>query len=111
MLIEQTILEYLISELNFDDVYVEIPRPIPDVFLVIRVMDRGKENQINEVTIEVMTYAESKLQAATLDSLVRQAMEDANENLDLSCRFGGGNDAPDTELKLPRYRSYFNLYF
>lgn len=111
MLIEQTILEYLKSALKIDDVYVEIPRPIPDVFVVLKLIDSGKENQINEATIEVMSYAESKLQAATLDSLVRQAMEDANEELDLSCRFGGGNDNPDTELKLPRYRSYFNLYF
>lgn len=111
MLIEQTILEYLKAELKTDDVYLETPTSLPDTFVVFRLVDRGKENQINEVTVEFMSYAESKLAAATLDELVREAMENIVSLPNISCRFGGGNDNPDTVLKRHRYRCYFNLYY
>lgn len=111
MLIEQTILEYLKAELKTDDVYLETPKDLPDTFVVLRLVDRGKENQINEVTVEFMSYAESKLAAATLDELVREAMENIVSLPNISCRFGGGNDNPDTVLKRHRYRCYFNLYY
>lgn len=110
MLIEQTVLEYLQSELNMSDVYLEIPDQIPELFVLFRVIERGKENQINAVTIEFMSYAQTKYEAAALDALVREAMENIS-TLDLSVHFGGGNDNPDTTLKLPRYRSYFSLYY
>lgn len=110
MLIEQTVLEYLQSALDMDDVYLEIPDEIPDQFVVFRVIERGKENQINKVTIEFMSYADTKYEAATLDALVREAMEDIS-TLDMSVHFGGGNDTADTALHLPRYRSYFSLYY
>lgn len=111
MLIEQTVLEYLQDELDIDDVYLEIPNPIPEKFVVLHVIDRGKSNQINEVTIEFMSYAPSKYEAAVLDEQVRMAMENIIELDNIACHFGGGNDNPDTTLKIPRYRCYFNLFY
>lgn len=111
MLIEQTVLEYLQEALDMEEVYLEIPREIPETFVVFRVIDRGLSNQINEVTIELSSYADTKYNAAVLDNQVREAMTNIVSLASISCRFGGGNDNPDTTLKLPRYRCYFNLYY
>lgn len=111
MLIEQTVLEYLESVLNTTEIYLELPKTIPDTFVLMRVIDRGKENHINEVTIEFSSYGLTKLSAATLDEMVRSAMDDIITLPEISCRFGGGNDNPDTTIKRPRYRCYYNLYY
>lgn len=111
MLIEQKVLEYLQTELSMNDIYMEIPRNIPEKFVLMRVTDRGMSNRINQVTIEFSSYAPTKYEAAVLDELVRDAMDNIIELDDISCRFGGGNDNPDTELKIPRYRCYFNLFY
>lgn len=111
MLIEQRVLEYLQNELGMNDIYMEIPRDRPEMFVVLRVTDRGMSNRINEVTIELSSYAPSKYEAAALDELVRNSMDNIIELDDISCRFGGGNDNPDTEIKIPRYRCYFNLFY
>ncbi len=109
-MIEQFVLEYLKTKLDMTDIYVEIPQNIPDQFAVLTVVDRGKTNQINAVTMEIESYGSTKYKAASLDESVRGAMEDINEE-DCACRFGGGNDNPDTTIKMPRYRSYFNIYY
>ena len=111
MLIEQRVLEYLQDELSMNDIYTEIPRNRPEMFVELRVTDRGMSNRINEVTIELSSYAPTKYEAAALDELVRNAMDSIIQLDDISCRFGGGNDNPDTELKIPRYRCYFNLFY
>lgn len=111
MLIEQTVLEYLQEALDMTDIYLEIPREIPDAFVVFRITDRDLRDQINGVTVEFSSYADTKYNAAVLDNQVREAMLDINSIPSISCRFGGGNDNPDTTLKLPRYRCYFNLYY
>ena len=111
MLIEQRVLEYLKDELDMEDVYPEIPRERADKFVVLRVTDRGMSNRINEVTIEFSSYAPTKYEAAVLDELVRNTMDGIVRLDDITCRFGGGNDNPDTVLKIPRYRCYFNLFY
>lgn len=110
MLIEAFVLDYLKTKLDTENIFVEMPKEIPDSFAVLTVVGRGKENQIEMATIEVQSYGITKYVAASFDELIRQAMEEINEE-DVSCRFGGGNDNPDTTIKMPRYRSYFNLYF
>lgn len=110
MIIEAFVLDYLKQKLDTENIYVEMPQEIPDSFAVLTVVGRGKENQIEMATIEVQSYGITKYVAASFDELIRQAMEAINEE-DVSCRFGGGNDNPDTTIKMPRYRSYFNLYF
>lgn len=110
-MIEQTILEYLMDALDMSDIYLEIPREIPETFIVFRVTDRGLYNQVNEATLEFQSYAPSKYEAAVLDEALRNAMDNVNSLPSVSGRFGGGNDGTDTTLKLPRYRCYYNLYY
>ena len=111
MLIEKLVLEYLQRKLDMPEVYVQLPDTIPDKFVIFSIVGRGKANQIDAVTMEFESYGASKFDAAELDESVRAAMEMIGDEEDVSCRFGGGNDNPDTVLKKHRYRSYFNLYF
>lgn len=111
MLIEPIILEYLKDELEMTDVYLEIPTPIPDSFVTIELKDRKVTNHIEAITLELMSYAPSMYEAASLDEKVRDAMDCAIE-LDevMSSKCGGGNNSTDTANKKYRYRSYYNLY-
>ena len=110
-MIEKTVLDYLIEELETNDVYLEMPNELPDQFVVFRVMDRGKTDQINAVTMEFYSYGRTKLEAAQLDEKLREAMDNIVTLPDISCHFGGGNDNPDTTIKRPRYRAYYNLFY
>lgn len=108
MLIEKIVLDYLTSALSVP-AYVEQPKS-GSKYVVFRVIDRGKTNHVEAVTIEFYSYGASKLEAATVDQELRGVMENILSLPEISSvRFGGGNDAKDEELKRYRYRSYFNI--
>lgn len=111
MLIEQVVQDYLTNELGNIGVYPENPKPLPDKYVTFRIMDREKRNHINGVTFEFSSLASSKFEAAQLDELVRDAMENIIVIYDISCHFGGGNDDMDTSINKYRYRCYFNLFY
>lgn len=110
-MIETVILNYLKTELNMNDVYMEIPTPIPTTYVTIELVDRNKTDFIEAVTFELMSVAPSKYESALLDEKVRQAMDNIivlDEVMSSKC--GGGNDSTDTQNKNYRYRCYYNLY-
>lgn len=109
-MIEVTVKEHLETMLEGIPVYLETPNDISGKFVVIQLVDRGRENLINEVTMELRSYADSKYDAAVLDESVRDAMDALNQS-DITAHIGGGNDATDTSLKKYRYRCYYNLYY
>lgn len=111
MLIEKTVLDYLMDELDTENIFLEMPNELPDEFIVFRIIDRGKTDQINAVTLEFYSYGLTKLKAAELDEKLREAMDNIVILPEISCHFGGGNDNPDTTIKRPRYRAYYNLFF
>lgn len=111
MLIEPIIINYLKTELNMTDVYAEKPTPLPDSYVTVSLRDRGVTNHIEAVTLEFMSYAPSKYQAALLDEAVREAMDNATVlSKVMSSKCGGGSDSIDTDNKQYSYRSYYNLY-
>ena len=111
MLIETTIRNYLIEKIPNVPIEVEAPKN-ESKFVVLTVIDRGKENLINAVTVEFDSYGESKFEAAELDEMVREAMEEIVELGSIfSSKIGGGNEAFDDELKKDYYRAYFNLTY
>lgn len=111
MLIEKTIRDYLHDKIQ--NIPIEVEEPTDESkYIVFRVIDRGKEDLINAVTVEFFCYGKSKLEAAMLDEELRTAMENIVE-LDsiFSSKLGGGSDNYDEDLKIYRYRSYFNLSY
>lgn len=112
-MIEETVKNYLDTVFADDGipVYLETPKNLPDKFIVFQLIDRGKENYINEATIEFRSYAGSKYDAAVLDETLRNALETWNEGSDITLHLGGGNDDQDSILKKYRYRCYYNLYY
>lgn len=102
----------MILTLGTNNVFLETPKSFSGDFVVLQIVDRSQENHVDAVTAAIYSYADSKLDSATLDERVRKAMEDFDEVTDISsCRISGGNDAPDTALKKYRYRSYFNITY
>lgn len=112
-MIEETVKTYLDTVFGESGIPVllEIPKNIPSKFIVFQLIDRGKENHINEVTIEFRCYAESKYDAAVLDEELRAALDAWNEGSDITLHLGGGNDDQDSILKKYRYRCYYNIYY
>lgn len=109
-MIETTVKTYLDTALEGIPVYLETPNDTSGKFIVFQLIERGKENLINEATLEFRSYADSKYDAAALDEALREAMDTLNES-DITTKLGGGNDDPDTTLKKYRYRCYYNLYY
>ncbi len=111
MLIEKTIRDYLLDKIP--NVPIDVQEPTDESkYIVFRVIDRGKLDLINAVTVEFYCYGKSKFEAAELDEELRSAMEDIVE-LDsiFSSKLGGGGDDYNTDLDKNRYRSYFNLTY
>lgn len=111
-LIEETVLSHLRAELESNNIYTSVPKEIPDEFVTIQLVDRGKTNQIYACTFEISSFSTNKLGASTLDKSVRDAMEAIIEEPSVSgVEFGGGSDSYDTSINKERYLSYFNLYY
>ena len=109
-MIETTVKTYLDTALEGIPVYLETPNDTSGKFIVFQLIERGKEDLINEATLEFRSYADSKYDAAVLDEALREAMDTLNES-DITTKLGGGNDDLDTTLKKYRYRCYYNLYY
>lgn len=111
MLIEPVILKYLKEKLDVP-VYMDMPNALPDKFVLFEIIDRGRRNFIDQVTVEFHSYAKQRMDAAVIDEEVRMAMEDIIFLPEVAAsHFGGGNDATDTAVDRYRYRCYFNLTY
>jgi len=110
-MIETTIKDYLDTALVGIPIRLEIPKNMPEKFVVLHIIDRGRDNFIESVTMEFDSYADSKYEAAILDESLREAIDTMNETSDISCKFSGGDDSNDTTYKKYRYRCYYNLYY
>lgn len=111
-MIETKILDYLQRKLNTTHVYLENPKTSHATYVVFQIVDRTRTNMIDAVTVRIWSYGNDKLDAATLDDLVRKAMYDITDVTDISSStLGGGADDYDTELKKYRYSCYFNITY
>lgn len=110
-MIEVTVKNLLEAELPGMTIELEIPKNMPEKFVVMHIVDRGRDNLINAVTMEFDSYADSKYEAALLDETIRDAIDTINETSDISFKFSNGDNSNDTVFKKYRYRCYFNIYF
>ena len=112
MQIEQLIIDHLKTKLSTDYVYAETPEAVPVKFVLISVVDRGRTNFIDRVTVEFYSHAESKAEASELNDMVMEAVWSLPEHNEISgVRLGGGDSEPDVWLELYRYRSTYNIVF
>ena len=111
MLIEPIVLNYLKANMDVP-IYPDMPDNLPHKFVLFTIVDRGRKNFIDQVTIEFHSYAETKLDAAEIDERVRMLMEDIIFLPEIAAsRLGGGNDLNDPQIDRYRYRCYFNLTY
>lgn len=117
-MIEVIVYNYLKAKMPDINIGFEIPAEFSEPFIVIQKKASGVDNLINAATLEFHCYAPSKYEAAALDEELKTAMLGndtaygiASLNTISSCKYGGGNDAPNTGIKAYRYRSYYNLFY
>lgn len=110
-MIERTVIKYLNNALNIPT-FAENPIKNPSEYVVIKNIGSGRSNQIDAVTLSIMSYAPTLDKALELNSKVKNAMYDivSLENIS-SCRLGGGSQSIDTQTKTYAYESIFNIYY
>ncbi len=110
-MIEIDVIKYLSQALDVS-VTGEKPTRKPTEYVVIETIDSGRTNYIDAVTISIMSYAGTLLNASKLDARVREAMYDivSLDNIS-SCKLGGGSQSIDKQTKEYAYESIFNLIY
>lgn len=110
-MIEIDIIKYLSASLGIS-VTNEKPTKKPTEYVVIEAIGSGRTNYINAITVSIMSYADTLLNAAKLDARVRSAMYDIVALDDISsCKLGGGSQSIDRQTKEYAYESIFNIVY
>ena len=106
-MIETTVLNYLTSALSVP-CYMEMPEDLPASFVVIEKTGTSVTNKIEKATFAIQSYAQSLYGAASLNELVKAAM-DAIIELDSVSRSELNSDYnyTDTALKAYRYQAVY----
>lgn len=106
-MIEKTVLDYLSSALPVQ-CFMEMPEELPDSFVVIEKTGSSVYNKISKATFAIQSYAQSLLNAASLNEQVKEAMDSIIE-LDSISRSELNSDYnyTDTALKAYRYQAVY----
>lgn len=110
-MIEKTIYNYLAAEMQPTKVYMEIPSNPPKSFVLIERTGGRKTNHILNATFAVQSYADSLLNACSLNEDVKTAMEKAVDDLDdiVSITVNSDYNYTDTTTKKYRYQAIFDI--
>lgn len=108
-MIEIIVLNHLRGKLQIP-VHLEFPSEPSDRFVVLRKADSSRENLIDTSMFVADSYAESLLETAKLNELVKTALDSLIE-LDNVSRSARGGDYPffDTKNKRYRYQAVQNI--
>lgn len=108
-MIEITIKAYLTAQLPVA-VYMEFPSEPPERFVILDRTNTSRENHILASTFAAQSYAESKLEAAELNELVKLAMDMLIELDEVSSsQLNSDYPFPDTTRKLHRYQAVYDV--
>lgn len=112
-LIEATVISYLLTALNTNNVFAERPVNPPDEYYVIERTSGGETNHIQTATIAVQSISGSSLlRAAQMNKAVLKAMPDIIQVEDVSsCKLNTAYNFTDTETKEYRYQAVFDIYY
>lgn len=110
-MIEKIVLDYLSGKLSVP-VLMEIPSNPTKEYVVVQKTGSGRENHINRATIAIRSYSVSLFKTAELNEMVKDAMFDITELVDVSkCELNSDYNATDTTNKKYRYQAVFDLVY
>lgn len=108
-MIEIIVLDHMEQKLTVP-IYMEFPSEPPLRFIVLRKADSGREDLLDSAMFVAESYAESLLETAKLNELVKSALDSLVE-LDVICssKRAGDYPFPDTKNKRHRYQAVQNI--
>ena len=110
MNIEATVIEYLMTALDTDNVYAEIPDNRADEFFVVDKTGSSTENWLCTSTIAIQSYGKSKLRAAELNEELKEAMEGIEALDDIAgCYLTNDYNFSNIAKKQHRYQAVFEI--
>ncbi len=111
-MIEITVRAFLADKLLVP-VYMEFPSKPGPRFVILRKTDSGRENRLESAIFVADSYAETLLEAARLNELVKTAMDDLTDLDGVAASEPAGDyPAPDTQNKKYRYQAvYYITYY
>jgi hypothetical protein len=111
-MIEIDVKRYLSSKLTVPVYAGEEPKNKPLEYVVLKVIDNGRENGIDAVTFNIVSHSTTLQQASALNNEVKQAMYGITELDNISSsKCGGGGQAINQITKQYAYESVFNLHY
>lgn len=110
-MIEATIIDYLKGKTAAsNDVYAEIPKTQPAMFIVIEKTGSTTVDRITTSTIAVKSHAPSLLEAAALNEGVKAIMDQLPELPEVSsCNLNSDYNFTDPTSKKYRYQAVFQI--
>ena len=111
-MIEDYTLRYLSAQLDGVPGAIGQPSPLPPTCFAIKKTDAETANLIPTDTISIYAYAPSEYEAAQLNERIKRAML-AMAGQDAICNVAFYTDFSDddTEYKVPRYQSIYNVTY
>ena len=110
-MIEVTLRNYLLENLNNIPVLFEKPKTKPEKFVLIRQIDAGRINQISAVTFSFTSYAQSYYDAKVLSDTVKELLFGSVSLSDISsAKLGGQNGGINSAESTYEYELIFNFY-
>ena len=109
-MIETIVLNYLSDVLDVP-VYMEVPESGTE-FVVLEKTGSGRQDYVNSATFAIQSYAESMEDAAELNELVKEAMDNIIVLPDIGgSRLNSDYNFTDTDTKRYRYQCVYVLYY
>jgi hypothetical protein len=108
-MIEKIVLDYLRETLGIP-AYMEMPEIPPKTYVVVEKVGSGRENKVTRSTLAIQSYAPTLAQAAELNKLVKQAMDELTILPTVgSSRLNSDYNYTDTNNKKYRYQAVYDL--
>lgn len=111
-MIEVAIREYLAQEFDGVPVLMEQPKTPPKEYILLRLVDSGRTNQIDAATFFVTVISDSLYKAAQKRDQVKEALFNAITLDGISHASSGGESATlDGANRVYQYNITFNFYY
>lgn len=108
-MIEVIVLNFLRQRLPYP-VSMEVPVNPPDKFFVLQKVDSARQDYIDTSMFIVWSYAESNFEAAKMNEIAKNAMDDlADLDAVSASKRAGDYPFPDAKLKRYRYQTVHNI--